>query len=249
MSGHSKWATIKHKKAAVDAKRGKIFTKLIKEITIAARQGGGDSNANPRLRTAILNAKAQNMPNDTIERGIMKGTGQLPGVSYEETSYEGYGPKGVAIIVEVVTDNKNRSTADMRYIFSKHGGSMGERGCVSWLFNKKGIILIDKNKTDEDTLIGIALDAGAEDVQLKEDSYEILIEPQNFESVKAAIDKANIEISLAEVSMIPQTTVKLEGKEALQMLKLMEALEEYEDVQNVYANFDIPDDIMEQAAA
>lgn len=249
MSGHSKWSTIKHKKAAMDAKRGKIFTKLIKEITIAAKQGGGDPNANPRLRTAILNAKAQNMPNDTIERGIMKGTGQLPGVSYEETSYEGYGPKGVAIIVEVVTDNKNRSTADMRYIFSKHGGSMGERGCVSWLFNKKGIILIDKNKIDEDTLIGIALDAGAEDVQLKENSYEILTEPQNFESVKAAIDKANIETSLAEVSMIPQTTVKLEGKEALQMLKLMEALEEYEDVQNVYANFDIPDDVMEQAAA
>lgn len=249
MSGHSKWATIKHKKAAADAKRGKAFTKIIKEITIAAREGGGDPDTNPRLRTAITNAKAQNMPNDTIERGILKGTGQLPGVSYEELSYEGYGPGGVAIIVEIVTDNKNRSASDMRYIFSKNGGTLGERGCVSWLFDKKGIILVDKEKVDEDTLIDIVLEAGADDIQLKEDSYEIITDPQNFENVKKAVDEANIETSLAEVSMIPQTTAKLEGKDALTMLKLMEALEEYEDSENVYANFDISDEIMEQAAA
>ena len=248
MSGHSKWSTIKHKKAATDAKRGKIFTKLIKEITVAAREGGGDPEANPRLRTAVNNARAQNMPNDTIERGIKRGTGQLPGVSFEEITYEGYGPKGVAVIVQVVTDNRNRSTADLRYIFSKNGGNLGEKGCVAWLFDKKGLIVIDKDKFDEDELIMIALDAGADDVQTTEDSYEILTSPQDFENVKNAIEEANIEPTLAELSMIPQTTVKLDGKEALQMLKLMESLEEHDDVQNVYANFDIPDDIIEQAA-
>lgn len=248
MSGHSKWASIKHKKAAVDAKRGKLFTKLIKEITVAARQGGGDMDANPRLRTAVANAKAQNMPNETIERGILRGTDQLPGVTYEEISYEGYGPKGVAIIVEVVTDNRNRSTSDLRYILSKNGGNLGERGCVSWMFDKKGLIVIDKDKADEDELIMITLEAGAEDVRTSDDSFEIIAAPEDFESVRNAVQEAEIETVLAEVSMIPQTTVKLDGKEALQLLKIMESLEEHDDVQNVYSNFDIPDDIIEQAA-
>jgi len=248
MSGHSKWASIKHRKAAADAKRGKLFTKLIKEITIAARQGGDDPDANSRLRTAIASAKAQNMPSENIERAILRGTGQLPGISYEEVSYEGYGPKGVAIIVEVVTDNRNRATSDLRYIFSKNGGNLGERGCVSWMFDKKGLIVIDKDKAEEDELIMIALEAGAEDVQSRDDSFEITSAPQDFESVKDAIQEAEIEMALAEVSMIPQTTVELDGKEALQLLRLMGSLEEHDDVQNVYANFDIPDDIIEQAA-
>lgn len=248
MSGHSKWSSIKHKKAAVDAKRGKLFTKIIKEITIAAREGGGDLDTNPRLRTAVTNAKSQNMPNDTIERGILKGTGQLPGVDYEEITYEGYGPKGVAIIVEVVTDNRNRSTADLRYILTKHGGNMGERGCVSWMFDKKGLIVVDNEGVDEDELMMIALEAGAEDIKTEDNSFEIITAPEDFESVKNAIDEAEIETGLAEISMIPQTTIKLEGNEALQLLKIMEALEEHDDVQNVYSNFDIPDDIIEQAA-
>ena len=248
MSGHSKWSSIKHKKAATDAKRGKLYTKLIKEITVAARAGGGDLDTNPRLRTAVANARTQNMPNDTIERGILKGTGQLPGVNYEEITYEGYGPKGVAIIVEVVTDNRNRSTADLRFILSKHGGNLGERGCVSWMFDKKGLIIIDKDKADEDELMMIALEAGAEDIKTENDSFEIITAPEDFESVKNAIDEAEIETVLAEVSMIPQTTVKLDGKEARQLLKIMESLEEHDDVQNVYSNFDIPDDIMEEAA-
>lgn len=248
MSGHSKWSSIKHKKAATDAKRGKIFTRLIKEITVAAKEGGGDPGVNPRLRAAIANAKSQNMPNDTIERGIKRGTGQLPGVSYEEITYEGYGPKGVAIIVEVVTDNRNRSTADLRYILSKQGGNLGERGCVSWMFDKKGLILVDKDKIDEDELMMMALEAGAEDVKDEGNSFEIITAPGDFQSVKNAIDEAEIETTLAEVSMIPQTTVRLDGKEALQLLKIMEGLEEHDDVQNVYSNFDIPDDMIEQAA-
>ena len=248
MSGHSKWSSIKHKKAAVDAKRGKMFTKLIKEITVAAREGGGDPDANPRLRTAVANAKAQNMPNETIERGILRGTGQLPGTSYEEIIYEGYGPKGVAIIVEVVTDNRNRSTSDLRNILSKHGGNLGERGCVSWMFDKKGLVVIDKDNADEDDLIMIALDAGAEDIKSEDDSYEIITEPQDFESVRNAVQEAGIEITLEEISMIPQTTVKLDGKEALQLLKIIGSLEDHDDVQNVYSNFDIPDELIEQAA-
>ncbi len=248
MSGHSKWSSIKHKKAAADAKRGKIFTRLIKEIAVAAREGGGDPDANPRLRAAVTNAKAQNMPNDTIERGILRGTGQLPGAEYEEIIYEGYGPKGVAIIVEVVTDNRNRSTADLRFILSKHGGNMGERGCVSWMFDKKGLIVVEKEKADEDELMMIALEAGAEDIKAEGDSFEVITAPGDFESVKNAVEEAEIETDLAEVSMIPQTTVKLDGKAALQLLKIMEGLEEHDDVQNVYSNFDIPDDIIEQAA-
>jgi YebC/PmpR family DNA-binding regulatory protein len=248
MSGHSKWSSIKHKKAAVDAKRGKMFTKLIKEITVAAREGGGDPDSNPRLRTAVANAKAQNMPNETIERGILRGTGQLPGTSYEEIIYEGYGPKGVAIIVEVVTDNRNRSTSDLRNILSKNGGNLGERGCVSWMFDKKGLIVIDKDKADEDDLIMVTLDAGAEDIKSEDDSYEIITEPQHFESVRNAVQEAGIETTLEEISMIPQTTVKLDGKEALQLLKIIGSLEDHDDVQNVYSNFDIPDDLIEQAA-
>lgn len=248
MSGHSKWSSIKHKKAAVDAKRGKMFTKLIKEITVAAREGGGDPDTNPRLRTAVANAKAQNMPNETIERGILRGTGQLPGTSYEEIIYEGYGPKGVAIIVEVVTDNRNRSTSDLRNILSKNGGNLGERGCVSWMFDKKGLVVIDKDNADEDDLIMIALDAGAEDIKSEDDSYEIITEPQDFESVRNAVQEAGIEITLEEISMIPQTTVKLDGKEALQLLKIIGSLEDHDDVQNVYSNFDIPDELIEQAA-
>ena len=212
MSGHSKWSSIKHKKAATDAKRGKIFTKLIKEITVAAREAGADPEANPRLRTAIANAKTQNMPNETIERGILRGTGQLPGAVYEEITYEAYGPKGVAIIVDVVTDNRNRSTSDIRFILAKNGGNLGERGCVSWMFDKKGLIVVDKDKADEDELMMIALEAGAEDITSEDDSFEIITESQDFDSVKNAIEEAEIEMTLAEVSMIPQTTVKLDGK-------------------------------------
>jgi len=248
MSGHSKWASIKHKKAAVDAKRGKLFTKLMKEITVAARDGGGDPETNPRLRTAVANAKAANMPNDTIERGIQKGTGQLPGASYEEILYEGYGPQGVAIIVEVVTDNRNRSTSDLRHIFAKNGGNMGEKGCVAWMFDKKGLIIVDKDKIDEDDLMMMALEAGAEDIKSEDDSFEITTALADFDSVKNAIQEAEIEMSLAELSMIPQTNVKLDGDEALQLMRLLGSLEEHDDVQNVYANFDIPDEIMDQAA-
>jgi len=248
MSGHSKWSSIKHKKAANDSKRGKIFTKLIKEVTIATKEGGGDPDKNPRLRTAIANAKAQNVPNDKIETSILRGTGQLPGMSFEEILYEGYGPGGVAIIVEVVTDNKNRSVADMRYIFSKNGGNLGENGCVAWMFNKKGLIAIDKDKADEDDIITIALDAGAEDVEVSDDSYEILTAPEDFEKVKNAVEEAEIEMVLAEISMIPQTTIRVEGKDANQVLKIVELLEDYDDTQNVYSNFDIDDDIIEQLA-
>jgi YebC/PmpR family DNA-binding regulatory protein len=248
MSGHSKWAGIKHKKAVIDAKRGKAFTKLIKEITVATREGGGSPDTNPRLRTAILNAKAQNVPNDKIETSILRGTGQLPGLVFEELTYEGYGPGGVAIIVETITDNKNRTVSDMRYIFSKNGGNLGDKGSVAWIFNKKGLITIDKDKANEDDLIAIALDAGADDVQVGDDSFEVITTPENFENVKDAIQKAGIETVLAEVSMMPQTSVRVEGKEALQVLKLMEVLEDYDDTQNVYSNFDMPDEIMEQAA-
>jgi YebC/PmpR family DNA-binding regulatory protein len=248
MSGHSKWSGIKHKKAIIDAKRGKVFTKLIKEVTVAAKEGGGNPENNPRLRTAILSAKAQNVPNDKIETSIQRGTGQLPGLSYEELSYEGYGPGGVAIIVEMVTDNKNRTTADIRYMLSKNGGNLGERGCVSWMFDKKGYIAIDKDKADEDDLITIALDAGAEDVRVDDDSYEVITAPEDFDVVKNAIQEAGIEPEMAEISMIPQTNVKVDGKEAHQVLRLMEALEDYDDTQKVYSNFDIPDEIMKQEA-
>lgn len=244
MSGHSKWSSIKHKKGATDAKRGKIFTKLIKEITVAARMGGGDSDANPRLRTAIAAAKSENMPKDNIERAIKKGTGELEGVNYEESTYEGYGPGGAAIFIESVTDNKNRAVADIRHIFSKNGGNLGENGCVAWMFDKKGYIAIEKKEVDEDSLMETAIEAGAEDVREDNGSFEIITEPDDFESVKTKIDKASIVYIDAEVTMLPQSTTNLEGKQALQMVKLMEALDDCDDVQKVYTNADIPEEIV-----
>ncbi len=248
MSGHSKWSTIKHKKGAADAKRGKVFTKLIKEITVAARMGGGgDPNSNPRLRTAVLAAKAENMPKDNIERAIKKGTGELEGVNYEESVYEGYGPGGAAVLIESLTDNKNRAVADIRHIFNKRGGNLGENGCVGWMFDKKGYINIEKKTADEETLMETALDAGAEDVREDEDNFEVITAPEEFEAVREAIDKASIPYLEAEITMLPQTTANLQGKEAEQMIRLMEALDDCEDVQKVYTNADIPDDIMNNA--
>ncbi len=247
MSGHSKWSTIKHKKGAADAKRGKIFTKIIKEITIAARTGGGDVDGNSRLRQAIAAAKAENMPKDNIEKAIKKGTGELEGgAAYEEVTYEGYGPGGVAVLVEVMTDNKNRTVAEIRHIFSKHGGNLGENGCVAWMFEKKGNIVVSKDDVDEDRLMECALEAGAEDVAESENEYEVITEPGIFENVRSAMDEAEIKYILAEISMIPQNTVKLEEDKANQMLKLMEKMEDNDDVQHVYANFDISDEIMER---
>jgi YebC/PmpR family DNA-binding regulatory protein len=246
MSGHSKWATIKRKKEKTDAERGKVFTKLIKELTVAARHGGGDPDGNPRLRTAILTAKAANMPAANIDRAIKKGTGELPGVSYEEVSYEGYGPGGVAILVEVTTDNKNRTVSEIRHIFDRNGGSLGEVGCVGWMFEKRGVIDIDRVQVDEDKLLEIALDAGAIDVRSEKEYYEIVTLFNRFEAVRQALDQNKIKYSSADLTMLPQTTVKLEGKEAEQMLKLMEGLEDHEDVSKVYANFDISDEIMEK---
>ncbi len=247
MSGHSKWSTIKHKKGAADAKRGKIFTKIIKEITIAARTGGGDVDGNSRLRQAIAAAKAENMPKDNIEKAIKKGTGELEGgAAYEEVTYEGYGPGGVAVLVEVMTDNKNRTVAEIRHIFSKHGGNLGENGCVAWMFEKKGNIVVSKDDVDEDHLMECALEAGAEDVAESESEYEVITEPGIFENVRSAMDEAEIKYILAEISMIPQNTVKLEEDKANQMLKLMEKMEDNDDVQHVYANFDISDEIMER---
>jgi YebC/PmpR family DNA-binding regulatory protein len=244
MSGHSKWAGIKHKKAKVDAQRGRVFTKLIREITVAARVGGGDPGGNPRLRTAIQAAKAVNMPADNIERAIKKGTGELEGVTYEEITYEGYGPGGVAVLVEVLTDNKNRTVGEIRKIFSRHGGNLGESGCVAFLFEKKGYVQIDAAKVDEDRLMTIALDAGAEDLQREESAFAVTSAPKDFEKVRDAIVKSGIRPLSAEITKLPKSTVKLEGKHAEQMLRLMEELEEHDDVQHVYANFDIPEEIM-----
>ncbi|MCK5203101.1 MAG: YebC/PmpR family DNA-binding transcriptional regulator [Desulfobacterales bacterium] len=244
MSGHSKWSSIKHKKAATDAKRGKIFTKLIKEITVAARVGGGDVDANSRLRTAILAAKNENMPKDNIERAIKKGTGELEGVNYEESIYEGYGPGGAAVLIESLSDNKNRTVADIRYIFSKSGGNMGENGCVAWMFDKKGYIAVENKAVDEEALMEAALDAGAEDIREDNSNFEVITAPEDFEAVKAAIDNASIPYSVSEVTMLPQSTTFLKGKEAEQMVKLMEALEDCDDVQKVYTNADIPDEIV-----
>lgn len=245
MSGHNKWSTIKHKKGAADAKRGKIFTKLIKEITVAAKIGGADPNGNPRLRTAIDKAKAENMPKDNVERAIKKGAGGLEGTTYEETTYEGYGPGGVAVLVEVMTDNRNRTVSDVRSIFSKCNGNMGESGCVSWLFDKKGLIVFPKS-TDFDKLFEAALEAGADDVSDEEDQIEVLTDPAAFIEVRESLEKAGFKYESAEVTMIPQTMVKLEGKPAESMLKLMERLEDNDDVQNVYANFDISQEEMER---
>lgn len=246
MSGHSKWSTIKRKKGAIDAKRGKIFTRLIKEIIVAARMGGGDPDANPRLRSAIASAKAENMPKDNIERAIKKGTGDLEGAVYEEITYEGYGPGGVAILVDCMTDNKNRSVADIRHYFSKSGGNLGEFGCVSWMFTKKGTILIDKGTIGEEELMDKALDAGAEDVVEEDNVYQVLSAPEDFETVREALEASGVKFIEASVAMVPQTIVEItEEKTAKQILRLLENLEEHDDVQNVYANFDIPEEIME----
>lgn len=242
MSGHSKWASIKHKKGALDAKRGKIFTKLIKEISVAARLGGGDPDGNPRLRTAILAAKADNMPKDNIDRAIKKGTGELEGVNYEEVIYEGYGTAGVAVILSVLTDNKNRTVAEIRSIFGKNGGNLGEAGCVGWMFHKKGQILVDAKSVDEEKLMSVALDAGAEDMRTGEGEFEITTSAENFEKVKKTIEENKIQTTFAEVTMVPQSNIRLTGQKAQQMLRLMEALEDHDDVQKVYANFDIPDE-------
>ncbi|KAF0215833.1 MAG: hypothetical protein FD174_3974 [Geobacteraceae bacterium] len=245
MSGHNKWSTIKHKKGAADAKRGKIFTKLIKEMTVAAKLGGGDPEGNPRLRTAIDKAKAENMPKDNIERAIKKGAGGLEGVIYEEINYEGYGPGGAAVLVEVMTDNRNRSVSDIRSIFTKCNGNMGETGCVSWMFDKKGLIVFS-GQTDFEKLFEAALEAGAEDVTDEEEQIEVLTDPANFIEVREALEKGGFKYESAEITMIPQTMVKLEGKQAESMLKLMDRLEDNDDVQNVYANFDISAEEMEQ---
>ncbi len=246
MSGHSKWAQVKHKKAHVDAKRGKIFTKIVKEIAIAARLGGGDTAGNPRLRTAIEKAKEVNMPQDNIKRAIMKGTGELPGVSYEETLYEGYGPGGVAILLEILTDNRNRTAAEIRHILAKNSGNLGEAGCVSWMFTKKGYILVEKAKVGEDILMLVALDAGAEDMKNdpKEDNYEIITAPEDLARVKTSIEASGIIVALAEITMLPKSYVVLDEKVAEQMMRLEEALEDHDDIQNVYTNFDISDEVL-----
>jgi YebC/PmpR family DNA-binding regulatory protein len=250
MSGHSKWHTIKHKKAAADAKRGRVFTKLIKEITVAARLGGGDPEGNPRLRTVLAAARAANMPKDNIEKAIKKGTGELPGVSYEEIAYEGYGPGGVALYVQVLTDNRNRTLPEVRHIFSKYGGNLGESNCVSWMFEKKGYLVIAKDKADEETLLEVVLDAGGDDVRDDGGSWEVLTPPDRLEGVKEAVAARGIPVATAEISMVPKTNVKVHGKQAQQLLALMEALEEHDDVQNVWANFDMDEaEITEQRAA
>ena len=244
MSGHSKWANIKHRKAAVDAKRGKAFTKLIRELTVAAKHGGGEPESNPRLRTAIAAAKNQNMANDTIDRAIKRGTGEMGGEEYHELSYEGYGPGGSAVLVKTLTDNKNRTVSDIRRIFTKFGGSLGESGCVSWMFHMKGRIAFEKSKVDEDKVFEIALDAGADDVTTEESELVVITPPEAFEAVKSAIQGAGLGYENAEITMIPQNSIKIEGREAENMIRLMEALEDSDDVQNVYSNFDVSEDLM-----
>jgi YebC/PmpR family DNA-binding regulatory protein len=248
MSGHSKWATIKRKKGKLDAERGKTFTKAIKEITIAARDGGGDPEGNPRLRTAVLAAKAVNMPADNIKRAIMKGTGELPGTTYEEHAYEGYAPGGVALYIQVLTDNKNRTTSELRHLLTKHGGSMGEAGCVAWMFEQKGLITIGKSKIEEDRLIDLVLEAGADDVNSEEpDAYEVYTPTSAFYAVQRALEKAEVPLVSAELSRIPQNTIAVRTeKEAEQILRLMEVLDDHDDVQKVWANFDIPTEILEK---
>jgi YebC/PmpR family DNA-binding regulatory protein len=245
MSGHSKWSSIKHKKGAADAKRGKIFTRLAKEITVAARDAGGDPDMNPRLRNAISDAKSQNMPNDNIDRAIKRGTGEIEGVSYDEITYEAYGPGGVAILIETMTDNRNRTVAELRHLLSKNNGNLGESGSVSYMFDRKGYIVVDKEKKSEEELFEIAIEAGAEDLKQDDDNFEIFTEQDTFEDVKKAVEDAGIKPEVAEISMIPQTYVKVEGADAKSMLKLYEILDDHDDVQNIYANFDIDDDELE----
>ena len=246
MSGHSKWSTIKHKKAAKDARRGKLFTKFIKEITVAARMGGGDAATNPRLRTAVQTARDNSMPNDNIERAIKKGTGELEGVSYEEVSYEGYGPGGAAFLVQAWTDNRNRTVSDIRRLFSKHGGSLGETGCVAWMFDSKGLIVVSRDAVEEEALLGLALEAGAEDVTESDDVFEVLTRPEDFAAVREGLENGKVPMLSAEVTMIPKNTMKLGEREAEQTLSLTEDLEDLDDVQSVAANFDIPADLLEK---
>ena len=246
MSGHSKWSTIKRKKGAIDAKRGKIFTKLIKEITVAAKMGGGDPDGNPRLRSAINAAKTENMPKDNIDRAIKKGTGDLDGAVYEEILYEGYGPSGVAVLVETMTDNKNRTVADIRHFFSKSNGNLGESGCVAWMFDKRGVISVDAEGVDEEELMELAIEAGAEDVVEEEGSFRILTAPEDFNDVVEALEKAEVKMAEASITMVPQNTVEVtEEKPAKNLLTLLDNLEDHDDVQKVHANFDIPDEIIE----
>lgn len=243
MAGHSKWANIRHKKGKEDAKRGKVFTKLIKEITVAARSGGGDPAANPRLRTAIDEAKANNMPKDNWERAIKKGTGELEGVNYEENTYEGYGPGGAAIIVESMTDNKNRAIAEIRHIFNKYDGNIGATGCVGWMFDRKGLIVVNRDGADEEKVMETAIEAGAEDVREEEGTFEVITAPEDFEAVRDALVNAKIGVEMSEITMIPQNMAPLEGKDAEKMVKMMDAFDDCDDVQKVYTNADIPDDI------
>lgn len=249
MSGHSKWSSIKHKKAIKDAKRGKQFTKFIKEITVAARLGGGDINANPRLRTAVTTARENSMPNDNIERAIKKGTGELEGVNYEEVNYEGYGPGGVAIMASALTDNRNRTVAELRRVFEKHGGNMGAAGCVAWMFSKRGLIAVEHGKAEEERLMEIALEAGADDVKDAGEIFEIDTTPENFEAVKTALQTAGLATASAEVTMVPQNTVSVTGKDAEQIMKLLEELDDHDDVQSVASNVDIPQEEIERLSA
>jgi len=248
MSGHSKWSTIKHKKAAKDAKKGKIFTKLIKEITVAARMGGGDINANPRLRTAVSAARANSMPGDNIERAIKKGTGELEGVTYEEVQYEGYAPGGAAILAQVLTDNKNRTVSEIRHLFTKYGGHLGETGSVAWMFHKKGLIAVEKSQVDEERLVGIVLDAGGEDVLAEDELFEIVTQPEDFDKVKDRLEREKIPLASAQVTMVPKNMVDVGAKHFEQILKLTEELEDHDDVQSVSANFHIPTELMEKAS-
>src|SRR5437588_12682233 len=249
MSGHSKWHSIKHKKGAAEAKRGKIFTRIIKELTVAARAAGGDPDTNPRLRTIIADAKANNMPADNIKRAIRRGTGEEPGVAYEEAQYEAYGPGGAALIIEVLTDNKNRTAGEIRHLLEKHGGNLAAPNAVAWMFHKKGYIVIEKSKADEDQLMGAVLDAGADDLKDDDSNWEVFSAPEAFPAVNEAVKRLGIEPATAKVSMIPQNYVKLEGKPAQQMIKLMEALEDHDDVQNVSSNFDISEKEIEASLA
>jgi len=249
MSGHSKWHTIKHKKGAADARRGKLFTRIIKELTVAARNGGGDPDANPRLRTVVAEAKSVNMPAENIKRAIQRGTGELPGVSYEETTYEGYGPGGAALIVECLTDNRNRTVGELRHLLTKHNGNLGETNSVAWMFSKKGYIVVPKDAADEESLLNAVLEAGGDDLRDDEDSWEIISEPAAFEAVRTAVKALGVEPASAQVAMLPQNYVKLEGREAGQMVRLMEALEEHDDVQHVWSNFNIEEKEIEASLA
>ncbi len=249
MSGHSKWSSIKHKKAVKDARRGKLFTKLIREITVAARLGSGDINANPRLRTAVLTARANSMPNDNIERAIKKGSGEMEGVTYEDVTYEGYGPGGVAIMVQTLTDNRNRTVAEIRRAFSRHGGSLGENGCVAWMFQKKGVITVVKGQVGEERLMEVALEAGADDMTDNGDAFEVLMSPERFADVKEALERQGVPTGSAEVSMVPQSTVEVSGKDADANLKLLEALDDADDVQSVASNVEISQDDLDRIGA